>query len=837
MIATLANDFLHACRTLRKSPGFAIATVLLLSIGIGGTTLVFSAVDAVLVRQLPVSHPSGLARILALQHNRPPISEYPFLIFEQWQARSRSFANSFAQSDLDVSLSEGLFAEPIRAEIVTGDYFTVLGVAPELGRLLTKGDEWATQDELPVVLSYDFWRKRFGGDPQVLGRVVHFNGEPFVVVGVTRKGFSGISVDSGPDVRVPFIAGKLLTVDGSRLKDPRRCCLWEVAGRLRPGVTLDDAQAETVTSMQTAWEAATLARRPLTEDDRRWIRNQRLRVERIDRGVSWLRERFSTGLLTLMGAVALLLLLACANVAGLLLARVAAREQETAVRLALGATRSRLVRQWMVESTVLALLGGVGGLLVTGACLPLFQGVVPPIRNLLTEQLPVTLHVQLDMRVFGFALLMCGSAAILAGLSPAWHASRTDLASSLKVGTSDPRRVRLRALLVGIQVAISTIVLANAGLMVETLHRLDRMNPGFDRDHVVTFTVDTALQKYNQEQARLLALRLLQETRNLPGVSSAAIAARGLMRGAGLRTTIGLPGSRVSVADGLNTDLNVVSPGYFETMGMRLLTGHTYDNRDLRGLKPEPVVVNQSFVGRFFPTGNAIGQRVGTGAGNNPVEPDFEIVGVVADAKYRSLREPSFPAMFECMRESGELQNLFFQLEVRTYGKPESVISSVEALLRRMDPRLPFREIHTLRDDVETSLWTEHTMARLGTSFSVLAALLAGIGLYGLLSYTLAQRRREIGIRMALGATASDIMRVTVLRTLAFVLVGVSAGLAVSIATGQLLRGLLYGVSPMDPWAGFSGAALIIATAATATILPAVRVARLDPSTTLRYPT
>lgn len=427
VIATLANDFCYACRTLRKSPGFAIATALLLSIGIGGTTLVFSAVDAILLRQLPVSHPSGLARIVAIQHNRPPISEYPFLIFEQWQARSRSFASSFAQSDLDVSLSEGAFSQPIRAEIVTGDYFPVLGVAPELGRLLTKGDEWATQDELPVVLSYDFWRKRFRGDPQVLGRIFHFNGEPFVVVGVTRKGFSGISVDSGPDVRVPFIADKLLTVDGSRLKDPRRCRLWEVAGRLRPGVTLDHAQAETVTSMQTAWEAATLARGPLTEDDRRWIRNQRLRVERIDRGVSWLRERFSTGLLTLMAAVALLLLLACANVAGLLLARVAAREQETAVRL---------------------------------------------------------------------------------------------------------------------------------------------------------------------------------------------------------------------------------------------------------------------------------------------VEPDFEIVGVVADAKYRSLREPLFPAMFECMRESGELQNLFFQLEVRTYGKPESVISSVEALLRRMDPRLPFREIHTLRDSTKSNAHLPHGLGK-----------------------------------------------------------------------------------------------------------------------------
>ena len=471
---------------------------------------------------------------------------------------------------------------------------------------------------------------------------------------------------------------------------------------------------------------------------------------------------------------------------------------------------------------------------MTRTCLPSLSGLLPPMRNLLTEQLPVTLHFVIDMRVFGFALSMCASAAILTGLSPSWYASRADLASSLKSRTSDPRRVWWRALLVGIQVAICTVVLASAGLVVETLRRLDQMNPGFDRDHVITFTVDTALQKYNETQARSLALRLMRETRNLPGVSSAAIAARGLMRGGGLKTTVGLPGSQVSGADGLNTNMNLVSPGYFETMGMRLLSGRTFEERDMSTVKSRPALVNQSFVKRFFPAGNAIGQRFGTGA-EHAIEPEFEIVGVVADAKYRSLREPFFPAMFECMRESGTFQNSFFQLEVRTWGKPESVIPAVELLLRSMDPLLPWREIHTLREDVKTSLWAEQTLARFGSFFSALATLLAGVGLYGLLSYTVAQRSHEIGVRMALGATPIGIARVTIVRTLIFVLVGVTIGLAASMATGQLLRSLLYGVSPIEPWANLAGAVVVIATATAATALPAIRAAHLDPSATLRY--
>jgi predicted permease len=820
---------------------FAIVTVLILSVALGGTTLVFSAVDAILVRRLPVSRASEIARIVTLQHNRPPVGdENPFGVYEAWRSRSRTFATSFAQSDLDVSWKEGLSSEPVRAEIVTGDYFSVLDTAPALGRLLTRQDEWATQNEMPAVLSYDFWTKRFGRDPHVLGRVLHLDDQPFTVVGVTGNGFSGISIDSGPDVRVPFIAGKFLTKateEGAGSKDPGRCCLWEIAGRLQPGLTIAQAQPETSVSMQAAWEALIAARRPVTEDDRRWIRDRQIRVEGIERGVSRLRDRFRTGLLTLMGAVGLFLMLACASVAGLLLAKVTEREREIAVRLALGATPAGVVRQWLVESTFLTVLGSLGGLLITWICLPLLDRLLPPIRNLLTEQLPATLHVALNVRVFGFTLLICASAAILTGASPAWHASRTDLMTALKSGDGTPRSMLLRMLLVGVQVAICTLVLANSGLMVETLRGLDHANAGFDRDHVVTFTLDTALEKYTPQQTRAFALRLVQQTRHLPGVSSTAIAARALMRGGGIRATIGRTGSRASALDALNTDINMVSPGYFETMGMRLVAGRTYNERDNDVPNLMPRVVNQSFVERFFPGMNPIGQTFGNPAGEQLIEPKFEIVGVVADARYRSLREASFPEVFYCIcRPSDTLPNSFFQLEVRSHGSPTSVIPAVQEVLRGMGESSALREIRTLGQDIDASLWTEHTMFRLGSVFSALSALLAGISLYGLLSYAVGHRRREIGIRVALGAGPGDVVKAIFMKTFLFVLAGIAAGLAASALIGQFLRSLLYGISYTDKWAYGISVALVMIVAAIATTLPAIRAARLDPSLALRRP-
>jgi predicted permease len=831
---SLHYDLRHAGRTLSRRPAFSVAAVLLLTAGVGGTTLVFSAVDAILLRELPVRDPGRLARIVEVTNNRPLVSEYPYRTFDQWRRRSRSFSTTFAQSELDVAYSDEHASRPVRVQIVTGSYYSALGVEAFRGRLLTAKDEWGGGDELPVVLSYRFWLREFHGNENVLGQVVHLEGRPFVVVGVTKPGFNGISVDTGPDMQVPFIAGRFLTAWGSEKGDPRSCCLWEIAGRLRPGVTFAQAQTETLQSMQAAWTEVFSEKKPLSAQDRQWIRERRLAVEPIKRGISWLRAKFSTGLLALLAAAVFLLVLACANVAGLLLARAAAEEQQNAIRLAVGASRARLTQQWLMEGALLASLGGLGGLLTTRALLPFVDGMLPPMRNLMTESLPPALHLSVDLRVFAFAVLICCGAALLTAIAPAWQATRADPMGPLKAANSNRRSARIRALLVACQVAVCTMVIGNAGLMVATLRNLEKMDPGFRIERVITFTVDTGLEKYDQAQTYALALRLEDETHNMPGVAAAAFAVKPLLRGAGMRFSVAPIGGARSAIEELNSDLNAVSPGYFETLGIRLLAGRTFDNRDLGPSKPKPVVVNETFMRRFFPHTNGVGERFADADGN-PLEPRYEVIGVVADSKYRSLREAPFPAAFGCLRSADDLSRSSFELIIRASGDPKSVISEMRKTLRGIDARLPFREIHTLREDLDASLWAEYTLARLGSLFSALAVILAAIGLYGLLSFVVVERSREIGIRLALGAQPRDILRATTFRTLRYVAAGIASGLAGAIATALLLRSVLFEVSPWNAQTLVSSAAIVAVCAALATLAPALRAIRLDPADTLRH--
>ena len=826
----LWNDLTYVCRSLRARPGFAAAAVLLLAIGIGGTTLIFSVVDAVMLRRLAVPRPGELARVVGIVPTRPPVSYYSFPEYEEWRARTRSFASTFAESDFDLTLADGGATMPVRAGIVTGNYFQVLGVQPELGRLLTQEDEWATEGQLPVVLSYEFWRNRFHAESRAIGRVVHLNGQAFVVRGVLPKKFNGISIDAGAQIRVPFIAARYLTTE----RDPRSCCSWEVAGRLLAGITPRQAEAETVSAMKAAMLEVISRDHPLTEADRRQVAAEDIRLEPVERGVSLLRNRFGDGLLTMLGGAVLLLALACANVAGLLLARAAAREQETAVRAALGASRARLVRLCLVETGVLSAAGGAGGLVLARAGLPLVAGALPPLRDLATQLLPVALDLKLDWRVFGFTLLLCAAATVLAGMGPAWHAARTSLLESLKCAMPDPKRARLRTLMGAAQVAICTLVLANSALLVESLRQLEAAPTGFDSEHVVTFTVDAKLAGYGAEQATAAVLRLEREARGLPGVASVSLAARSLMRGSGVKYSVGLPGTRNT--DRLNASINMVAPEYFDTMGMRIVAGRGLRESDAVEQKPAKVVVNEAFVRRFFPKENPVGRYFGMGY-NTVIRPDFEIVGVVSDARYRSVREDFTPTTFQCLRGTQSGVKAFFdlgQLEVRTYGPPEGVIAGVQALMRRIDPNLPFREVHALKEEVRDSMWAERALAGIGSVFSAVAAVVACVGLYGLLSFTLAQRRREIGIRMALGAGPGDIAKVTLARAMVLVAAGAGAGLAVSMATARLMTSLLYGVTPTAAGSNLAAAGIILLTGGLAAAAPAWRAARVDPAETLR---
>jgi predicted permease len=829
MLGSLARDFTYAARALRRTPAFALASIALLAVAIGGTTIVFSLTDTLLLRRLAVPQPGQLVRMISILPGRAPVSYFPYVQYEEWRVRTRTIAQTFAEADLDATLEEGGGSTLVRTGIVSADYFSSLGATPALGRLLGPADDWATGGELPAVLSYQFWQSRFHGDATAVGRLLRINGRSFTIVGVLPRSFTGTTVDSGPAIRVPLIAGKYLGRD----QDARNCCFWEIGGRLRPGVTLAQANTESVAALQEAILAIAGRARPLTAEQRKSALSDDYRLESIERGVSVLRTRFGTGLIVLFGGAALLLVLACANIAGLLLARAAGREREMAVRAALGASRARLMRHWLAESATLSMLGGVFGLLLARACLPLIAGSLPAIRDLVTLPVPVSLDTTLDARVFAFTFLLCSGAALLAGLAPAWHTSRARLNDSLKAAAPDPSRTRLRTLLTVAQVAIGTLVLAVSGLLVATLHRLSNVPAGFDSGHVVTFTMDTTFARYTRDQNRALAERLEREAAAIPGVARAAIGGRSLMRGSGIKTSVALSGQRGP--HDLNASTNAVSPAWFETMGMRIVAGRNLNENDgAPGAPGTPtrVVVNQSFVRRFFPSDSPLGKQFGIGR-DSIVKADFEIVGVVTDARYRSFREPFQPTLFSCYCGVRNADG-YMSLEVRAAGPPEAVIASVEALMRSIDPRLPFREVRTLRRDVDDSLWAERSLASAGSAMSILASVIACVGLYGLLTFTLTQRRREIGIRIALGARPADIGRATLLRILAILLTGAAIGIAGAIPAARLMNTVLFEITPTDLGSNAAAVILMLLAGLAASALPAWRASRLDPWQSLR---
>jgi predicted permease len=546
-----------------------------------------------------------------------------------------------------------------------------------------------------------------------------------------------------------------------------------------------------------------------------------LQVESLERGSSVLRDRFGPALRLMLGSVALLLLLLCSNIAGLLLARSAARREEMAVRVALGATRLRLARQMLAESLLLAVLGAAGGWLVAAVSLPLLVRALPPMRDRATTQLAISLNPTPDTHLLLYSLAVAAGTALLFGMAPALAAARTSLDSVLR-GARSSGGWRGRQALVVFQVALCTLLLWGAGLLVRSFQQLHGMYPGFDSQHVVTFTLDPVPSGYSKEQSETLRRALLDRVRALPGVVSAATASRAVMRGSGVKSTIMRQGRKATPADFLNTSLNTVSQEYFDTMGMHVLAGRNFQAGDT-GAKPARVVVNQTFVRQFFPGEDPLGGRLG-----NAPNTIYEIIGVVNDAKYRSLREPMIPTLY------GVGADDYFVIHVRTTMRPDSLIQPVRRELAALDPALPIVETHTLAEEVDASAAPERLTASLASLFGLLAAALASVGIYGLLAFIVTQRRREIGIRMALGAQPADVGRMIGGESLALVGIGVAAGLGAAWEAGPAVRSLLYGVTPSNGTALAAAGGFVLLISALATMIPAARASRIEPASALR---
>jgi predicted permease len=827
----LLRDFHFGVRLLAKSPVFAATAVGLLAVGISANTLIFSVVNALLLRPLPVSHPENLVRLVEVHPNDFVTWGLPYDLCEALASRDSSLSEVLCQGETDAAFSDGTSIERVRVHLVSPNFFSSLGVHAHLGRVLTSEDERTAA--MNAVLSYDFWRRRFRRDPSILGRRIILRGHPFTIVGVSPEGFNGLAVDTSPDLRVPASVDRLVAEPDADMSAAARPQFGQIFGRLRQGVLFERAASEVDARLHAIYTDLLdqiFPRAKGIAPAKRAI-DSHLRLESVANGVSTLRTQFSGGLEVLMAGVALLLLMACANVAGLLLARSAVRDQEMSIRLALGASHGRIVRQLLTEGLLLALLGGVAGVLLTRACLPLLIYALPPIRDRAAVLQPLAVHIDIDFRVLVFSIVITLVTAALFALSPALRGARADVASTLRGGRATTRRLLSRNLIVTAQVAVCTLILMGAALLVETLERMRSMNAGFDRDHVVTFTIDASLRGYKPERGRALSKALLEQAGALPGVAAAGIASRALMRGTGMKNTFGAAGSRINASDFLNSSVNSVMPGYFGTLGMRVISGRDFTWFDRNGTAPRKVIVNQIFARRFFPGRTPIGKLFGGPGPDGVARAANEIVGVVSDAKYRSLREPIPPTVYNPIVDGFDSD---FILHVRTAQRPETMIAPVRELLRSLDPELPFIEVRSLREEVEASLWQERLLAWLSTIFGGIAALLASIGLYGALDYAVKARTREIGVRMALGAGPARIIGLLSREVLLWIAGGVALGLCGYAAAAVWVERVLYGVGSWDLIA-VVGVLLLVGLLAAIAAAPATyRAVRIDPASALR---
>ena len=818
-MAVFIRDLKYALRQIHKSPLFSFYIIAPLALGIGLSGAIFLLLDALLLRPLPVKDPHSLVRLIEIVQNLPPRSVYPYDAVEALQRKSTSFSDVIAYADDNAAVRDASGATRVRIQIVTGNYFTALNVQALYGRVLTQSDAFDSAASPPVVLSYRYWQSQFHGDAGAIGKTITLEDRPFTIAGVMPRQFNGLEVETTPDIRIPLAVASLLGTHTTG-PDAYRKFVYSIAARLKPGVTLDQARIESAAIVGPAMDLQSA----------RQIRDEKLDVQSIANGVSIIRPRFAGALILLMAGVGLLLAMICANVGGLLLARAAARRQETAVRLAIGATAGRLLRQWLTESLLLTAIGAIAGLWISFISAPLMLRAIPSMRDLAATALTLSVDLRPDARFFGFAFGLCIVCALLAGLPAALQATRTSLQPSLQ-STRATARQPLRWTLVAIQIGLCTFLLAGAGLLISTFRHLRSLDPGFDRDHVVTFSLDPGMAHYTDDQAADLQKRLLASVRALPGVASVSTALLGVMRGTGMKTTIAPEGQIAPRSDFMNTSINAVSADYFDTMGMRLLTGRNL-RPDEPKAKPQNVVVNQAFVRRFFSSVDPIGRKFGGGTGK-PVSGDYQIAGVVTDAKYRSLREPIPPTIYIPQSPAINYSNSFI-VYVRTKNRPEGIIEAVRKTLNSIDPRLPFYEVHTLAEEVNATLWAERLLAWLSSIFSIAAAILATLGIYATLAYAITRSRREIGIRVALGATPGDVLRLFSMRPVSSAAIGAVLGIGGFYIATPAFRSVLYDISPNDPAAiaRAVGAVLFIAAAAT---LVAIRAAiKVEPAAILR---
>jgi len=808
----LWQDVRYGFRRLRKSPSFTALAIISLTLGIGANTAIFSLVNTVLLRPLPVRQPEQLVQIYGTLHGGADYTIQSYLNYTDYRDRNEVFSGVLAYRFAPLSLSHGGANERVWGYLASGNYFDVLGVQPVLGRGFLPEEDRTPGSHPVVVLSYGCWQRRFAADPSIVGRAIALNGHKFTVVGVAPEKFLGTEIAYAPEMWVPMMMAKEIEPGSAWLNSRSDDNLFAV-GRLKPGVTV--AQAE-----------QSLAALTLQLGKEHPADNEGRGVSLLTPGLFIPDIRNSvigfTGIL--MAVVALVLLLACVNLANLLLARATERRKEIAIRLALGASRFRLVRQLLTESVLLSLAGGAGGLLLAAWINDLVAATKLP------TDIALNFELHLDWRVLLFTLGLSLLTGVVFSLLPALQSSRADLLPALKDEGSMGgfRRSRLRNTLVVVQVALSLVLLVCAGLIVRGLQAAQSMRPGFNPENAVALSFDVGLQGYDEQKGRDFQRQVLERARALPGVRSAALVYNLPLSINYNSSTIYAEGQPTGSSSQLPLAIpNYISPNYFQTMGINL-RGRDFTTQDNK-TETRVAVVNETFARRFFPDGEAIGKRFNFGG---PDDPFWEIVGVAADGKYETLGESQKPAFYRPLLRD---YNTTITLVARTAGDPRSLIAALRREVQALDPTLPLFGVKTLTEHMQVPLFPARMAAIVLGSFGVLALVLAAIGIYGVMSYVVAGRTREIGVRMALGAQAADVLKMVVMQGMKLVLFGVGLGLLGAFALTRLMSSLLYGVSATDP-VTYGGVAILLAGVALfACLIPARKATKVDPMVALRY--
>ena len=832
-MTSILADLRLAIRGLRRSPLFSLVAILSLALGIGANTAIFTLIDQMLLRKLPVAEPERLVMLYQQgSHNGSNMGTrmHSYPLYQDLQQKAEPLQEVLCRRLVPASVSVDNQTERIEAEMVSGNFFTMLGVKPALGRVFSSEEDDRTYRGHPVVvLGYDYWVNRFARDPGVVGKTIRVNNYPMTIVGVSARGFAGLDPAQAPQIRVPILMKPVMVPDWEWVHfDDRRTRWVQVFGRLKPGYTLASAAAplQGLFTQVRNYEMTLPAAKDWSQYSRDRFMQGKLLVEAAAMGFSGLRNDFSTPLMVLMCMVGLVLLIACANVANLLIARAFARQREIAVRLSLGASRGRLVQQLLVESLALSFVGAVMGVFLSVVLTRSLLSLVP------SGSSPILISARPDLRILAFTLILTSLTGVIFGLVPALRASRVDLWETLKVTvgsiTGGSGSLFLRKGLVTAQVALSFLLLFGAGLFVRSLQNLQKTDTGVALDNLVAFQLSPALSDYDTPRAMALYQRLQERLRSSPGVKSAAFAAVPILSGDEWDSSTSVEGHRPADGEDMQAFMNALSPGYFETMQIPILEGRDFKIADAKD-NSKVAIVNRRFAEHFFKGGSAVGKHLGRGVGPKTTM-DVEIIGVVADSLYEGPREGVRRQVF--VPNWGKNSAVFY---VRTHNASASAYSLIRNEVKQLDSAMPVYGLKTLESQLDETLLTDRLIALLSAGFGVLATLLASIGLYGVMAFAVARRRKELGIRLALGAQPWFVIWLVMREVLLLLSIGLAVGLPAALALGRYVSSQLYGIEGHDPAVAITTIVLLAVVSAAAGLIPAHRASRIDPILALRH--